>query len=253
MPGLFETNRAPVAILAADADLVADLEPAERERARRAVTAHTVRLDAGPWDPERDMAAERRPGDLGLLVLDGIILRALDIHGAGCAELVGAGDLIRPWTTHPHLTLSRSATWQVIGGAHLALLDRRTTALLGRWPEIVARLVERAIERTHSLAFHLAICGLTRVDMRLLAVLWNLADRWGRVTPAGVVLPLPITHRVLGQLIAARRPSVTTHLGRLRERGLIEPLVDGGWLLHGEPPDELAEIRAQLATVTGPP
>jgi CRP/FNR family transcriptional regulator, cyclic AMP receptor protein len=251
MTGLFANDRAPVAVLAADADLVADLEPAERERARRAVTAPALRLDAGPWDPERELGAQHRPGDLGLLVLDGVMLRGLDIHGAGCVELVGAGDLIRPWTSDPHLTLSRSATWQVIGGADLALLDRRTTALLGRWPEIVARLVERAIERSHSLAFHLAICGLTRVDLRLLAVLWNLADRWGRVTPSGVVVPLPLTHRVLGQLIAARRPSVTTHLGRLRERGLLEPRPDGGWLLHGEPPDELAEIRAQLASVTG--
>jgi CRP/FNR family cyclic AMP-dependent transcriptional regulator len=251
MSGLFSPERAAVSVLAADPDLAADLDPAERARAEHAIRAPSVRLASGPWEPERDLDWSPGPGDLGLLVLDGLLVRGLDLHGAACAEVIGAGDVIRPWETRPDATLQRNAHWDVAAPAHLAILDRRALALIGRWPEIVAKLSERSIQRSHGLAFHLAICGLPRVDLRLIAVLWNLADRWGRVTPNGVVLPLPLTHRVLGQLIAVRRPSVTTHLGQLREQGLVVPRPEGGWLLGGDPPEELAEIRAQLASHTG--
>lgn len=251
MSSLFSPRRATVAILAADPDLGAGLDPAELRRAEHLLRAPTVHLDAGPWNPGEDLDWSPGPGDLGLLVLDGLLVRGLDLHGAACAEVIGAGDVIRPWETRPDATLQRSAHWDVVAAAHLAILDRRTVALAGRWPEIVAGLSDRAIQRSHSLAFHLAVCGIPRVDLRLIAVLWNLSDRWGRVTRDGVVLPLPLTHRVLGQLIAARRPSVTTHLGELRRRGLVIPRAEGGWLLGGDPPEELAEIRRQLAAHTG--
>lgn len=252
MPSVFSAKRATVSILAHDPDLAADLEPAERRRAEHEVRAATVQLDAGTWDPATDLEWEPGPGDLGLLVLEGLLVRRLDLHGAACAEVIGAGDLIRPWETAHSLTLSRDATWTVVDAAQLAILDRSTLRVVGRWPELVAQLTERAIARSHGLAFHLAICGLPRVDLRILAVMWNLADRWGRVTPEGVLLPLPLTHRILGQLIAAQRPSVTSNLGQLRERGLVVARDEGGWLLGGDPPEELAEIRRQLAARTGP-
>jgi CRP/FNR family transcriptional regulator, cyclic AMP receptor protein len=251
MSSLFSSGRAAVNVIAADPDLASDLGPEERRRAEYAIRAPSVRLSTGEWEPDRDLDWHPGPGDLGLLVLDGLLVRALDLHGAACAEVIGAGDVIRPWETLPNATLHRNAHWDVVAPAHMAILDRRTLALIGRWPEVVAKLSDRAIQRSHGLAFHLAVCGLPRVDLRLLAVLWNLADRWGRVTRDGVVLPLPLTHRVLGQLIAVRRPSVTTHLGQLRERGLVVPRPEGGWLLGGDPPEELEEIRSQLASHTG--
>lgn len=249
---LFPSERTIVSVLAHDPDLAADLDDAERRRAAHAVRARSMRLGVGRWDASRDLPWRPGSGDLGLLVLDGLLVRGLDLHGAACAEVIGSGDVIRPWETGLQLTLSRSATWDVVAPSQLAVLDRRALAAVGHWPELVARLVDRTIQRSHGLAFHLAVCGLPRVDLRLLAVMWNLADRWGKVTPEGVVLPLPLTHRVLGQLIAVRRPSVTTHLGHLRERGLVVPRSDGGWLLGGDPPEELDEIRRQLSVQTGP-
>lgn len=253
MPDLFRMERTPVPILVEDPDLAADLDEATRRRAEHVVRARPILIGAGRWHAERDLPRTGSPGDLGLLVVDGLLVRGLDLHGAACAEVIGTGDVIRPWDTGPELTLSRSTTWDAVAPALLAVLDRPAMAAMSQWPEIVARLIDRVFERSHRLAFHLAVCGLPRVDLRLLAVMWNMADRWGRVTPDGVVLPLPLTHRVLGQLIAIRRPSVTSHLGQLRSRGLVMPRDDGGWLLGGDPPVELAEIRSQLVAQTVPP
>src|SRR5919197_1066233 len=71
----------------------------------------------------------------------------------------------------------------------------------------------------------------------LLALMWCLAERWGRVVPGGVVVSLRLPHRTLAGMVGARRPSVTTALGQLMARGDIERRPDGGWLLHGDPPD----------------
>jgi CRP-like cAMP-binding protein len=81
----------------------------------------------------------------------------------------------------------------------------------------------------------LALAQIPSLQERLLLTLWHLADRFGRVRGDGVLLPLPLTHDTLADLAAAQRPSVTTALGRLRTRGLIEP-GGQGWLLRGEPP-----------------
>jgi hypothetical protein len=49
-------------------------------------------------------------------------------------------------------------------------------------------------------------------------------------------------------VVGARRPSVTTALGRLQEQGLIARLPDGGWLLHGAPPEDYARLEAEAAS-----
>lgn len=235
----------PAWILREDPDLGAALDASVRPIAEQRVVAPTIVVGAGLWAPaERDPG----PGDLGFLVLDGLLLRELDLHGASTAELVGAGDVLRPWAGDgPEPALAGEATWQVVEAARLAVLDRRVAAMIGRWPELMATLLDRSIQRTHGLAFHLAVCSLPRLETRVLAVLWNLAGRWGRVTPRGVVLALPISHRVLAHLVSARRPSVTVALGRLAERGMVERGERAGWVLRGDPPEELDEIRRRLA------
>jgi len=82
-----------------------------------------------------------------------------------------------------------------------------------------------------------------RVDMRLHMLFWHLADRWGRVRADGTIVPLRLSHSVLADLVAARRPTVSSALSDLAERELVRPL-DEGWLLSGEPPAELLEVQA---------
>ena len=119
----------------------------------------------------------------------------------------------------------------------VAVLDRRFAAEMTRYPEITASLFDRLSERSLRLATTQAISQLTRVDRRLKALFWHLAERWGRVSGDGVIVPLALTHRILGQLVGARRPTVSTALSELAERGELTRRPDGSWLLRGDPPD----------------
>ncbi len=83
----------------------------------------------------------------------------------------------------------------------------------------------------------MAIVHQARVDDRLRMLFWHLAARWGRVRGDGVVLPMRLTHAALADLVAARRPTVTSALSDLARRGLVR-VVDDGWLLSGDPPGE---------------
>ena len=98
---------------------------------------------------------------------------------------------------------------------------------MAQWPEIFAALMDRAARRAERLVVTQAIAHLTRVDDRLLALLWLLAERWGRVVPGGVLVSLRLPHRTLAGMVGARRPSVTTALGQLMARGAIERRSDG--------------------------
>jgi CRP-like cAMP-binding protein len=106
-----------------------------------------------------------------------------------------------------------------------------------QYPEITATLLERLSERSLRLATTQAISQLTGVDRRLQALFWHLAERWGRVSPDGVIVPLALTHQILGQLVGARRPSVSSALSELATRGELVRRPDRSWLLRGDPPD----------------
>jgi Crp-like helix-turn-helix domain len=81
-----------------------------------------------------------------------------------------------------------------------------------------------------------AISQLNRVEDRLITLFWHLAERWGRVAANGVALPLALPHRVLGELVGARRPTVSTALAELSRRGEVMRRHDGTWLLTGDAP-----------------
>ena len=111
--------------------------------------------------------------------------------------------------------------------------------------------MDRLVLRARGLSLQLAVNATPRLTDRLLLTLWHLADRWARVTPDGVALRLPLTHSDLSHLVAANRPSVSTAIGQLREEHLLFPLERGGWLLCGEPPPSLHELRRQVALPVG--
>ena len=85
------------------------------------------------------------------------------------------------------------------------------------------------------------------MDRRLKALFWHLAERWGRVSGDGVIVPLALTHRILGQLVGARRPTVSTALTELAEREELTRRPDGSWLLRGDPPDAESLARKPAA------
>jgi CRP-like cAMP-binding protein len=92
----------------------------------------------------------------------------------------------------------------------------------------------------------MAIVHQARVDVRLHMLLWHLAARWGRVRSDGTVLRLRLTHAVLADLVAARRPTVTTALSDLARRGMVK--TDGEtWVLSGEAPRDLLPSARESA------
>ena len=172
-----------------------------------------------------------------MLVLEGLVVHDVCVGPSACAELLGAGDVLRPWDEDgAQEQVPLSAEWKVLVPTRLAILDRRFALVAGRFPDVLAELLTRAAERAQGLSALMSISHLTRIDARLHLGLWYLAGRFGRVTADGVVLPLPLTHLTLAHLIGAHRPSVTTALGELTHDGRIARRADGTYLLLGAPP-----------------
>jgi hypothetical protein len=229
-----KTDRQTARLLELDPDLGL-LLPDDRLAAATRELAVAVRvLDAGTWDA--DAISGTSPDHLGLLIIEGVIAREVLVSDTVSTELLGPGDVVRPWRLQEGGSLLQNEVrWNALTRSRFGLLDRRLSAELGRYPEIGAAIVDRLNERATRLAVTQAISQLNRVDRRLLALFWHLAERWGRMTPAGVALPMTLSHRMLGQLIGARRPTVSTALGELVTQGEIKRRDDGSWLLTGLP------------------
>jgi hypothetical protein len=181
-------------------------------------------------------------GGIGLLVLGGLLIRHVGIEGRFGGELVGEGDLLRPWQPDNQTSLLPLETgWSVIHPARMAVLDQSFVQHLTSYPELASCFVARATQRARNLAVNMAIVHQARVDVRLRMLLWHLAGRWGRVRSEGTVVPLRLTHTVLSELVAARRPTVTSALSELSRKGLVRPFRDA-WLLYGDPPVELLHL-----------
>jgi CRP/FNR family cyclic AMP-dependent transcriptional regulator len=232
-----------ISLLDIDPDLAEGLAPEALAVARRHAVARTHTIDPGPWSPDEFGEIDQHPS-IGFYVVDGLLTREVHFAGRATAELLGAGDLIRPWAQDANLSnLPLECRWQVLERARIAVLDSHVTTVIGRFPPIVDALVGRMAERSRALAFQLALSQITRVEARLVVVLWHLGERWGRVRTDGVLLGVRLTHETLAKLVGARRPSVTTAMTALSRRGWIER-TDDGWLLHGDAAEQIAELMS---------
>jgi CRP/FNR family transcriptional regulator, cyclic AMP receptor protein len=223
-----------VRLLDADPDLGATLRHTRRTDAAERLVARCVGARAGTvGDSALRLAG---PGGLGLLVLDGVLAREILLSDNVSVELLGPGDLLRASAPDdPGRLLRSDVRWTVVEPARLALLTRGCTAALAEYPEVTSVLFSRLVERSHRLGVALAIAQLNGVDRRALALFWHLAERWGHITAAGVELPLRLPHRIIAQMVGARRPTVSTALNTLAAEGKVSRRPDGGWILHGEP------------------
>src|SRR5918992_537263 len=204
-----EGGSGSIQLLEADPELARGLDPRRIREVSQRLFVRAVTIPRGTWSPERMLHEGSQP--IGLLVLEGLLVREAVVGDHPSAELLGPGDLLRAWE------------------------DRDAEVLLPRSVRCAERLVVMQ-----------AIGHLTRVDDRLLALLWCLAERWGRVVPGGVLVTLRLPHRTLAGMVGARRPSVTTALGQLMARGDIERRPDGSWLLRGQPPEPRAQPDESL-------
>lgn len=229
-------TREVVSVLDVDPDLKATVPRDELGLARRHLVAEAFRISAGSWD-----GSAGGFGGVGLLVVEGLLTRELEIGAAVSLELLGTGDVVRPWDVDPDpelSPLSASVTWAIREPVRFAVLDRRFIAAFARWPELGNELIRRVLRRSRWLAVRLAISSMQAVTDRITLLLWHIAGNWGRVTPDGTLVPVSLTHELIAELIGARRPSVTTAIGELREAGVIERRPEG-WLLKGPTPSPI--------------
>ncbi len=235
-PHLSQPVSQGVRVLDADPDLGVNLDRERFEQARQALVARTEGVARGGWEPDPAKGPDAT-GGIGLLLLEGVLVRRLSLGHRSCAELLGPGDLLRPTQDGFSELLSPfSVVFRVVEPLVLAHLDVRFVARAARFPELTGELISRALDRSRLLARMLAVAQLPRVDTRLLIAMWHLSERWGTVRPEGRVLPGFLSHELLGWIVGARRPSVTTALGQLSARELVKRLPDGTWLLSDEPP-----------------
>jgi CRP/FNR family cyclic AMP-dependent transcriptional regulator len=246
-----ERRAVGIRLLEAQPELGEGLSPQDEAAARRHLVAVLEDVPAGNWDPRTNYALD--PAFMGLLLVDGMLSRDVELGGRRCSELLGPGDLLRPWDYDEGETSSvpSESTWTVLEPARLAVLDGRFARVACRYPELVAKLIGRTLRRSRWLSILLTISSMPRVDARVQALFWHLADRWGRVTLDGVVVPIRLTHEMIGRLVGAHRPSVTTALSELSRSGRIARIPQG-WLLRGDPPSAGA-VAAPEAQAQVPP
>jgi CRP/FNR family transcriptional regulator, cyclic AMP receptor protein len=198
----------------------------------QSLVARAVQIPRGRFDPTTIV---EDPGQwLGLLVLDGFLAVGLDAGRAQISWLIGNDDLIRPWDMG-EISLAGQSSWRALRAARLALLDADFSRRAGGMPAITKALVGRATQTSHWLLTKSLIVSAPTIEERLLLLFGVLGERWGKVTPQGIWLELPLTHDLLARICGARRPTVTTALRSLRDEGLIESRRRGAWLLPGTP------------------
>ena len=179
------------------------LSAERREAARTALP--------GPCRPLRRANGRSRATaeHLGVLLLDGVVAHDVLMAGVASTELLGPGDVLQPWAREHEPLLRRTIRWQVLAETRVALLDRRFSWQLSAWPEVNAALMGRLASarsgsppsrRSPSSRASTAACSRS---------CWHLAERWGRVTADGVLVPLTLSHPMLGQIVGARPPPRT--------------------------------------------
>jgi CRP/FNR family transcriptional regulator, cyclic AMP receptor protein len=237
-----------VRLLDEDLELATAVGQESFRAARLAAVAPLIELPKGPWTPPT--APRQRGKDLGLLVLSGLLLRELELAGRSFVELRGPEDLLRPWDDATEVvSVGADITWTAREPTRLAWLDGDFAASVAPWTEITSTLIARAIRRARLLSFKLAILELRHVHLRVLLLLWHLADRWGQVSTEGIRLTLDLTHDVIARMVGAHRTSVTVALQKLANEGRITR-AGRTWILLGPPPHEVSDAPRASESAT---
>ena len=206
-------------LLDLDDDLADEFDVRSRVSARQLATVKLLEAEVGESDLTNWFDVAR--GGMGLLILEGMLAFEMRVGDRTTTELVGAGDLLQAPIGRVDELLEGLAAWKVLCPTRLALLDAEFADRVRPWPQIGQEMMRRASRRTTDVNVVRAITAQPRLEVRLDLLLWHLAGRWGRVEPAGIRLTLPLTHRLLGQLAAAERPSISHALARLSHAELV--------------------------------
>jgi CRP/FNR family cyclic AMP-dependent transcriptional regulator len=203
----------------------------ERELARRAVALPVRTLPAGPLVVPPP-AAPAHP--FAWLVRDGVVLRRTGCGERSVAEMLGTGELIDVALGGEAASPAPPGQTELVAheAVTVAVLDDRFRLAARRWPGLHEVVREHQVRQHRQTCRHLAVLALPRVEDRIVAVLSDLAERWGRVTPAGIRMEVRLTHSLLGELVASRRPTVSLALAQLTAQGIVTRPTERTWILR---------------------
>jgi CRP/FNR family transcriptional regulator, cyclic AMP receptor protein len=196
-----------------------------------ALATTVIRLKPGVFDPSP--LTEGHEDSLGLLVLDGLIVVEIEAGRSRVGWLIGVEDLIRPWQL-PEIAIATSPRWRALTETRIAVLDHRFNQRVATELSLIEELLARAAHTTHWLLAQSLLLSAPSVEERLLLWFALCGERWGKVTPDGVVLDLAVTHDVLGALVGAKRSTVTLALQSLAASGFLARDGARSWLLSPE-------------------
>jgi CRP/FNR family transcriptional regulator, cyclic AMP receptor protein len=90
-----EAGSGSVQLLTVDPDLARDLDPRRAREAAQRLYVRAVEIPRGRWSPTETISLASRP--LGLLMIDGMLVREATVADHPSAELLGPGDVVRSW------------------------------------------------------------------------------------------------------------------------------------------------------------
>jgi CRP/FNR family transcriptional regulator, cyclic AMP receptor protein len=226
-----------VHVLEVDPELGAAIPPDEFAEALRASRApvRAARVGEFEFDPLPDLAS------LGALILEGMIVVRIEFGGSAHLEVLGAEDVVNPWHLEASPTLAEHVTVYVVKSGYVALLDRDFALRMARWPEVSAALVRRLVVRARRMILRASILSRPRVDERIALMFWLLGDQFGNVTPEGLLVRLPFTHNQLGEIVGAKRSTVTLAIRQLVAADRLRIPARNQWLL---PHHELTRLAS---------
>jgi hypothetical protein len=232
-------------LLDAKFELTRRLSPDERTELA-AVTLPVVEVAEGPLELEQILDAHNA---FAAGVLDGTAVHVIHVGEQSGIQLLGPGDLLIQPEADPPVWLEDVA-FRAPAPISLTILGEDFLAVARRAPHLIPMLYDCLADQMRRSSSQLVICQLPRVEQRVLAILWLLAETWGHVTPGGVRVPIALTHETLGGLIGARRPTVTLALRKLSEDGSVVRQ-ESGWLLLELPPEPAGAPRVLAHELAG--
>src|SRR3954452_7385155 len=140
-----------VYLLEADPDLARGLDPRRMREVSQRLIARSLDIPRGAWSPARLLAGGSQP--IGLLILEGLLVREATVGDPPSAELLGPGDLLRAWedADDGEVLLPRRVEWTALSNARVAVIDHALAVRAAQWPEIFACFVERSARRAERL------------------------------------------------------------------------------------------------------
>ena len=210
-------------------DIAAGLPPGERRVAEQALVAPLLRAR------DEDLAgvfATQAEGVSDFAVVEGVVLKETILATRSALEVLGPGDVLaRPLSAMRQAVARAESRYLALGDAAIAPLGTPFKRVAARWVQVADFLQAQLAEQAHRASMHLAMLHQSRAEDRILALFTDLAERFGRVTPEGIVIDLPLTHDLIGRLTASRRPTVSLALLALDDAGALSRRDDGSWKL----------------------